>query len=1398
MAACTSINMFNDLVEGFISQYEEILKDDTLSEIESADTQAVLEELYSYRKAIKENDREFINTQGFVSQRDADRQEVLQMTFRDVLGETFSFTYGNSKKVRQGTLVSAKPSKGGIRIEFIENGLPKSYSFSLTTDSRSQNSKKGNTYINIPGLRKVLDNYTYNLEVKEQLELVFGSSDANIKLDEKYRQKDYIHGSIEHMKSMLKKLHLLGGEKANQEELDAYLDLIDQMSPEFFNSLELYVNEQANRSEGTARTRRIDIKVSSTPKKSGNQQSEASIYMEEIIHSMTASAMAANTPESRKLKRQLESLIETARKTVKWQDFLPETSIDKDAEEKHAKWLYSYIFGVNQEHRKNADYEFIAKALTVPEVTKAFKRIKVKEGKDNRRLLEKVNDFFAAIMDVINGTFLLKAKNDNVHEALLNLAFELGEINTRSQREVIAKGGYMVALFDVVNNIDAAVAHKLNEIKNKILGDSATAKLEDMPEDGLYARTKWLGKFITLTLVNPSYTKAMGAIATAWGMKPGSLIREVIGGMFATDSAQKVAEFLTMQSGYIDKLRNNQIDLVRKNVLSQFDNPNEITKELEEALTAILADTDLASLFGKDSVAKDTDLRKTVFDNEMLRKLLTDDATLDRLIKDAKRALKEMDNTHYYWHSNQAVGLGIYMATHRGTPEQNLNATNIARGIHSSHRKKPKDNVVKAIDELATLVAIKNTDKDQRNAVAELMKTQWKGVQHVADVVEGFKKNSDETVFKGRKTNKIKGYTREVFDDTIVMEVAPLEDKEKMEAQGFIFRGTLAPRAGDVRNKPMALYVTDSAGRPDRLRGGVRLNQVKSKGTTITDVSYKDGEGFSNGVIRERAQRDINNIQRAALDRAKKMEIGEYDFTDTIFGVTAVLNENGKVTDYRYMMDKETKKQLLKQDTRISEVMARSFGTVLDKDMSAQHNKKVLEVIKQDMKDNWTAGTKGNDGLTDYTVIGPNVADPEMRKLYYMLPREFQEMIQARDDKTLAVRSDLHHLFFGYSHISIANFPGLAKITPPVLMKVIKFAEMMWMEMIKIVKTNILMKMPTILLSNIFSNFVYGVMRGYDPLTLAKMYVESYRDISDYNKQVKEVQELKNAERELSVGLGREVLSEQRKKAAALELQRTRAKITALERRLEDSPIHELVQLGLDQNVEDVTNDTDRDTNRITSFFDEQLQKAPEIVRNGTDILFITKRTKFYKIANEFLETSDLVARDIQNRLEQKTEIKQADGQRTLPAWWLEKQSKGYPTKQRLTGKERKTFLEEAKKQRQYDLVEDFINYTKPSSRMEEYLNKVGILMFTKYVKRIQRIIMKTSGNAPLKAFAGLMSISYMGGLPSIHEQSFLAKDWYGDSLGPGNVFPVYSPADQFMNFITPSLLKSSTYDFSL
>lgn len=1394
MTVCANTKTFGIHVNGFITQYESMLKTDGLSEIDSADTHEVLKQLYAYRNAVKANDLNYINTQGITVGQKEWRQDVLERTFKDVFGDTFSYTKGNTGKTSQGTLVSAIPSGDSITLNFTENGKDRSHSFSLTSNERSHSNTNTGKYINLPGVRNLLDNYALNLKAKEEMELVLGSKESNLKLEKKYQQKDYVHGSISHMKTTLKKLHLLGGEKASQEELDLYLTYVNQMTPEFFDSMELYIQEDANVSQGQVRSGglsaagRIDITVKGAPSTMSNQQSEASIYIEEILHSMTAAAMNSTLPKAIKLQNQLHTFIETARKQLTWKDLLPKDSIDSAAEEKHAKWLYSYIFS-----GKNADYEFIAKAVAVPEVANALKYLKVREPSGSKTIAARVSEFFSLVVDVLKGNFTYKQKNKNLHEAVVNLAYDLAKVNSKANRKLLDKGNLATSMFDFVHEIDVQTGHKVNKIASKLIDPQSKKALGPIPEN-LYGKVSYYTKLVSLSLVNPVYAKTMGVIGSAWGLKPEGTVREVLGGMFASDSAQKIAEFLTMQSGHIDKQRNTQADVVRLSILSGFDNPKDITTTQEEALTALISDLDLGALFGNDSVAKDMDMRQTTYNNKTLRKMLLSDAELDKTINDVKAVLKKQDSTHYTWHRDQSVGLGIYMATHQGNPEQNLNAHNIARGLRSSHSKRPEANVEKTINELASLVGIKNTNMEERKIVAGLMETQWTGVQHVADIVEGFKKNSDETVFKGSKTNKIKGYSREVFDDTIIMEIAPVEDQKKMEAQGFTKKNNLIARAGDVRNKPMALYITDSASRPERLRGGVRLNQMRSKGTTITDASYKDGEGFSNTLIRERAKRDIANIERASLARAKKMELGSYEFKDTVYGVVPVINESGKVIDYRYMMDKATKKELLKQDTRISEVMARSFGTILDKAASSDHNKRVLEVVKTEMEDNWTQGNVGNDGMTPYTLIGPKVADPEMRKLYYMLPREFHTYVKSREDNTMAVRADLHHMFFGYTHVSIANFPGLQKITPKVLLKLIKFAEMMWMEMVKVVKANILIKTPVVLFSNILSNMLYATLKGYNPATVLVMYTQSYRKITKYNKDIKRVQELTNLQREIQVALTKDTLSDQRKNKLSLELRRTSGELEATQRRAESSSIHELVEMGLDQGVEDTTNETD--TNRISSFFDGQLQKVPEAVRVGTDVLFLTKRTMFYKVANEFLGTSDMIARDVQNTIEKKTEVEQANGKKTLPLWWVKDQSADYSIKQRLTGEERSLFLKEAKTQREYDLVEDYINYTKPSSRLEEYLNRVGILMFTKYVKRIQRIIMKAGSNAPLKSIFGLMTFSYLGGLPSIHEQSFMAKDWYSDSIGPGNIVPVYAPIETLMNFYTPSLVEASTYGF--
>ncbi len=1394
MTICTNPKYFRDLVEDFIKEYEKFAQDDTLEGIDSTPVSETLERLYAYRRAIKAKDYEYIRAQGFLINNLEEQGKLATQVFRQTFGSSFSFTWGSSQQPSKALFKKAEFVKGGVKIHYVHNGNYYSHVFSLTTDGRSTDSKK--TFITVPGFRDFLDNYEVAERNKLSMELVLGNSvGSDFKLDEKYKDDNYLHGNVEHMKSMLKRLHVLGGERASDSEMEFHMELLERMSPSFFESLRIYVQEEAEKSGGVARPSRIDIKIKGAPTAIGNQQSEASIYMEEVWHSMTSGAIASDTPKAVKLRRQLEHLVELGRDQLTWESFLPEEndSIDKAAEEAFAKKLYSYIF----DNPKKTNYEFLAKGIAEPVVAKALSKVQVREGKDTKSLLERFYDLIALVVDVLSGNIALKNKDTNVHDALINLAYEMGEINTRANQMIAEKPGIFARIFDLVlNNPDRVISNKLHEITDKSVKKLEGKSYEKMPDD-LYGQTKWMAKTVGLSLVNPTYTKVMGAIASAHGLRPDGTIREIVSGLFATEPAQKVGEFLVLQAGYIDKLRNEQIGLTRDSVLSKFKEAP--TRDIEEALTEVIADTDLASLFGKTSAAYDAGLVKTrIYDNATLRKLLSDKATLDKFIKEAKRALKDLDSTHYNWHKDQAVGLGIYMARHQGNPEQNLNAENIVRGIHSGHRKAPNKKVIKAVDELATLVALKNTADTQRDKVATLMKTEWEGVQHIADIVEGFKKNSDVTVFTKSKTNKIKGYTREVFDDSIIMEVALLDDKKSMEAQGFTFHGELAPKVGDKTKKPMALYVTDSASRPDRLRGGVRLNQLRSKGTTITDSYYKEDEGFSHSLIRERARRDINEIQRGAIERAKKMENGTYSFSETHFGVVPVINDTGKVVDYRYMMDKATKKDLLKQDTRISEVMARSFGSLLDKDMSSQHNNKVLGNLQKDMEENWEQGSKGKDGLTDFSLIGPESADPEMRKLYHMLPREFKEFIQNREDKTLAVRTSLKNMYFGYSQLSVMDIPGLQKITPKVLAKIIRFAETMWMELVQIAKTNILMKMPTVTLSNFLSNVIYLTMRGYDPISVITMQVDSFREIKRYNANVKRRQELLNQQRETIVALGRETLSDSRRKELERELTRSRGELKAVENKIEDSRIHELVQMGLDQSVEDISSYVTRDTNRISKFFDEKMEVLPSIARTGVDYLFLTKRTAPYKIVNEFLEITDLMSRDIQNTMEKRAEKRQANGQETLPNWWLEKQEEGYRSRQPLTGEERVQFLKEAEEFRRYELVEDYINYALPSSQFEEYLNKIGVLMFTKYVKRIQRIITKTGGRGPIKSALGLFGAGIMFELPTIHEQSFLVKDWYTDSIGPGNVFPIYSPIDILMNVLTPSLLKASTYDFSV
>ena len=503
MSLCANVDSFNVEVEDFIEQYENIIKNESLSPVDESDYKEALDRLYSYKDAITDENLEYVNAQGKDAEKAEIKEELLKETFERIIGKYFPFSKttneenGNALESESfneaseplvsgsiGTLVSIKPSGNKLKLVYTEKGVEKSNVFSMNSSDTSTDN--GSTSITLPGFTKFAGEYLAALEQKENDEIVLGSKGTKVKLGEKFKDNDYSHGDSDQMKGMLKRLHILGGNKAKDEDLDTYLDLIDRMTPNFFNDLDLYLNEAGNNSEGVARAKRIDIVINPKAKEIGNQQSEASMYIEEVIHSMTSSAMHAKALKANKLKRQLANLIEQARKQISWKDFLPPEaeSINSDKEVAYAKWLYDYILV-----DKNADYEFLAKGLAVPEVSRAFAKIKVKDKSGSRSILVRINEFFGTIIDLLSGSITLAQANETVHDAVVNLAYSFGEINNKAERKLQEQDSMMDKAIGVVNSMDENINLFSSKTKDKVFGELSKVKL---PHEGssLYERSK--------------------------------------------------------------------------------------------------------------------------------------------------------------------------------------------------------------------------------------------------------------------------------------------------------------------------------------------------------------------------------------------------------------------------------------------------------------------------------------------------------------------------------------------------------------------------------------------------------------------------------------------------------------------------------------------------------------------------------------------------------------------------------------------------------------------------------------------------------------------------------------------------------------------------------------------
>jgi len=1083
--------------------------------------------------------------------------------------------------------------------------------------------------------------------------------------------------SVEGMKNIINELNDINVSKPYKKYV---LGLLDNIDPKFIPELNLYINKEADKNLGMINDTNIVINTSDRPLIKTNEMSATEVYAHEIMHAITKFAIknAANNLEINTLVTKLQYLRDKAAEVITVQDLMPRQSLDKKKDLDIATKRWNYIF-----KNKTSLHEFIAHGLTNPQVIAKLKKIIVEESSTEKlSLFQRLSELAAHLLDIIMGKVKWSNIGETVHNSLMQLTFELMEYNNTAANEVQKEQELGVKFFKLLDKIgNKPLAKMIDMVLEKLKGDPGSLPKRPKKNATRLEMITYLAKYLPKLLLREDMKGFREIVFASFGIQPESFIPNVLRDIEDASALERVIEELGMMSDSIDRVRELTVDVTRSTIREQFD--RKLTKTEEEAITLSAIDTDLSSIYKKYGAKK-------------IVSMLTDKDARDKQIELVKTQLSRLDKSNFYWNSNQATGLGYYLATHTAGTVQNLNAHNIASGLLSDRRIEPDPKVVEKIDELATLVGIQYTSESSNEILANLIKEKDSAIEYIMNLNEGAKKEAKERIFE-TEVNIIKGYSKELFDDTIDIRVRPTSHEAEMRAQGFELVKVLKKDPADKSSKEMALYRSKMYVNQSYNRTATRMTDMVKKGTSLTDIAYK-----SNDMLAKRtAARDIRRIRKASHTIIKAMQKGEYTI-DPLNKLSPILDQYGNITDYRYMMGKDNKKELLGQDTQVSEVLGRTIGSIQDKVDTDKQNEAVLDVILADMKENYIPGSSIGKNNQLYIRIEENSPNAKVSEIYKILPHHMRQAIKDSSNGYIAVRRDMLHNYFGFRDASITDFMGIHRITPDIIKRWIRVAEQLWQQVVSISKVDIIIRTPAVFIGNIISNFMYSVVNGASPIRVANMQLKNMRNVTKYINDQRKIEKLR---------------------ISGLVGQKTQKEINMLTEELKLNPVHVLMEAGMYQAiVEDLDKQDYKSSNKLVRKINDKMEGLPEFIKQSANWLYLSERTGYFKFVTQATQYSDFIARATEYQLLLERGVKKDKALKSV--------------------------------------LDAFVNYGKPASSFEEYLNNMGLFMFTKYMKRIQRAITKTVKNKPLNIILSVLGQEMFFDVDDIQQQSILVRSW--------------------------------------
>lgn len=1056
--------------------------------------------------------------------------------------------------------------------------------------------------------------------------------------------------------------------------------------------------------------------------------SDRQTFVAEQIHASLLAALESNSGQSAALYTELSKLFRETRSRLEIKDFHEGDWTTATAQEiAQATALYNRVFNEipsGTEARSNYLAEFAALGLAHEGFNKLL-QVPTKMAPpvmQDRTIAGMLGRLFNKVLQFFNGKITHTVAGQNADQKLKALVMHLIEIERKREITLNADRHSILKFID-----KQALSVRMGK-KNIV---------SKLAHSSLFGQNK-----------NVFIAAASGVVATLADSQVGLFFRNIdairqehfsgIQGITAGFLSEMNGPKPTIQAllrgiKYFEGQRKKIIGMTNKFVLQGFDNQGkDMDSDDKRALTHVFLHTGAHTLLDH-------------FDTAKMETLLKDPKAMAKEIADWEVKLNQYTPAQKDFFIEQSRALGYYLVTGNVTHELMLkNASNIASmyltSMEGSLSGADKAEATKTIDALSSLYAMTYTkDADKARMVRVLAQEHARsdggnGVRLVLLSHKEMEQQSKDRLFSSSDALMVKGYVPEIYNPHTDIKAANEAEGKILEDLGYVKGAMVGNDPTDTGATAKHLYIMRDGGKLPWLSGVFSFTGMRSKGTKHHG---KNAHNLQQTITQDK--------QNAIAQRNPAVSGSNFDpLKAKTNHMAPLLNNMGQAVNYQYLMKAATK-ELLERDTRFDTVMGSLNGSIYDKENSAVHNRKAVQVLFDEFDKTYNKEPKA------YLRVSASSTDPELREIYLMLPQATKDAIReiwGKDE--MMVRANNLDIAFGYRKRSIStvfdsdeddrNFAqetfvwwteAVLKKHAKTFLKVdglpmtddqaeryskraalyVRRSENVWQALVKETKDIFVVKSGITALNNIVSNMVLLKLYGVSSVSALRDMRIAWVGAQAYSEDTERLFTLQT------------LLASKASTTGSADIKR---EIRELQDAIDRNPVKKLIENGLMPTiVEDVGEEEDiysykskfvKDTAKYTDRLNKHVKSVGKQVYMAHD-------TKSYKTLAHITQLSDFVGR--------------------------------YALYQHLTTRKDNPISEKFAIQ---EVSDAFINYDVPMHRDLQYLDDMGIMMFTKYFLRIQRVIRGRFKHAPGKVAMLLATQGYLDWLPGPLDSSIIFR----------------------------------------